>query len=128
MAISWLALAVGAVLGASLRFVSQKLSLMYWGNLESGTLLANLVGCFAIGMIYPLLSEVSEPVKLLLITGLLGSLTTLSSLMLETVLLLGGKRPAAGWLYLAFTTAVGLGACGLGLRLGQWFATKEPLL
>lgn len=116
---SWLAIAAGAIIGATLRFLSQKMTLTLWGNLESGTLIANVTGCFAIGLVYPLLAGVSEQTKLFLVTGLLGSLTTLSSLMLETVLLLGGKKLAAGWLYLCATTGAGLGSCALGLNLGR---------
>lgn len=120
---SWLAIAAGAAVGASLRFASQKMALSLWGSLEAGTLIANLVGCFGIGLLYPFLTGLSENTKLLLVTGLLGSLTTLSSLMLESVLLLTGKAPAAGWLYLAATTAAGLGSCVVGLRMGRWLAT-----
>lgn len=116
---TWLAISCGAIIGASLRFLSQKLALAYWGSLESGTLIANVAGCFAIGVLYPLLTGMAEDTKLFLVTGLLGSLTTLSSLMLETVLLLMGKKLLAGWLYLAVTTGAGLGSCLLGVMLGQ---------
>lgn len=119
---SWLAIAAGAVIGASLRFASQKFALAMWGNLESGTLIANVLGCFCIGFAYPLLGMVSEEAKLFLVTGLLGSLTTLSSLMLETILLLGGKAPLAGWLYLLATTFAGLFSCFAGLRLARLFS------
>lgn len=119
---SWLAIALGAAIGATLRYLSQKMALAYWGNLESGTLIANVAGCFAIGVLYPLLAGMAEETKLFLVTGLLGSLTTLSSLMLETVMLLMGKKLLAGWLYLAVTSAAGLGSCALGINVGRWLS------
>lgn len=119
---SWLAIAAGAAIGATLRFLSQKMALAYWGNLESGTLIANVAGCFAIGVLYPLLTGMAEETKLFLVTGLLRSLTTLSSLMLETVMLLMGKKLLAGWLYLAVTSAAGLGSCALGVSVGRWLS------
>ncbi|WGE35541.1 CrcB family protein [Actinobacillus genomosp. 1] len=79
MTILWISL--GAVLGAISRW-----QLGVWFNgflsqLAFGTLLANLLGCFLIGIAIGL--HLNDGQKLLFITGFLGSFTTFSSFSLE---------------------------------------------
>jgi len=53
-----------------------------------GTLTVNLIGCFLIGLIFALADRVrllTPDMRLLLITGFLGALTTFSSFSLETI-------------------------------------------
>lgn len=53
-----------------------------------GTMTVNLIGCFLIGLIFALAERVrllTPDMRLLLITGFLGALTTFSSFSLETV-------------------------------------------
>ena len=95
---SFLAIAVGATLGAWTRW-----GLGLWlnplnGNLPIGTLTANLIGGYGIGVAiawfaaYPgLLLEW----RLLVITGLLGALTTFSTFSAEVVHLI--SRQQYGW-------------------------------
>ena len=95
---SFLAIAVGATLGAWTRW-----GLGLWlnplnGNLPIGTLAANLIGGYGIGVAiawfaaYPgLLLEW----RLLVITGLLGALTTFSTFSAEVVHLI--SRQQYGW-------------------------------
>ncbi|MDR2876930.1 MAG: fluoride efflux transporter CrcB [Chromatiales bacterium] len=86
-----LAVAGGGALGSLLR---------YWGGsgvhlllgraFPYGTLAVNIVGSFAIGVLYVLLAERTNAPELraLLMTGLLGGFTTFSAFSLDTVLLL----------------------------------------
>ena len=79
MTILWISL--GAVLGAISRW---QLSVWFNGFLSQfafGTLLANLLGCFLIGIVIGL--HLNDGQKLLFITGFLGSFTTFSSFSLE---------------------------------------------
>lgn len=79
MTILWISL--GAVLGAISRW---QLSVWFNGFLSQfafGTLLANLLGCFLIGIAIGL--HLNDGQKLLFITGFLGSFTTFSSFSLE---------------------------------------------
>ena len=79
MTIIWISL--GAVLGAISRW---QLGIWFNGFLSQfafGTLLANLLGCFLIGIAIGL--HLNDGQKLLFITGFLGSFTTFSSFSLE---------------------------------------------
>ncbi|WII93329.1 CrcB family protein [Kingella negevensis] len=78
-----LAIALGAVGGALLRW---RLGAWLNGSLNAlplGTLVANLVGCFLIGV--ALAFRLPEFWKLLIVTGFLGSLTTFSTFSAELV-------------------------------------------
>lgn len=85
------AVAAGAVLGAWLRF-----GLGVWLNapgssLPLGTLVANLVGGFAIGLAmgyFIALGPAADTLRLFVVTGLLGALTTFSTFSYESLDLL----------------------------------------
>ena len=88
---AFLAVGVGAALGAWLRW-----GLSVWLNpvfpsLPLGTLAANLIGGFSIGLVIAWLTEhpaLPPEVRLFLITGLLGGLTTFSTYSAEVVMAL----------------------------------------
>lgn len=80
---------LGGSLGAASRYGISLLAAKAWGTyFPWGTLMANLLGCFLIGLIFALADRtrlLSPDMRLLLITGFLGALTTFSSFALETV-------------------------------------------
>lgn len=88
---AWLAVGVGAMLGAWLRW-----GLSIWLNtvtphLPLGTLLANLGGGYLVGIAVAFFvghPDISPEWRLLAITGFLGGLTTFSTFSAESVLLL----------------------------------------
>ncbi len=92
------AVALGAVLGAWLRW-----GLAVWLNglfpaLPPGTLVANLAGGYLIGLAlaaFALNPTLPAECKLLVVTGFLGALTTFSTFSAEVVTLLQQGR--AGW-------------------------------
>lgn len=92
-----LAVAAGAVLGAWLRW-----GLAVWLNglfpsLPPGTLVANLVGGFLIGLVIGALAQhptLPPEWRLFLVTGFLGALTTFSTFSAEVVGLLQQGRLA----------------------------------
>lgn len=96
--LSLAAIAVGATLGAWLRWA---LSLWLNARVESlplGTLVANLIGGFLIGMavgFFHDLPALSPAWRLLVITGFLGGLTTFSTFSAEAMVLL--QRGDYGW-------------------------------
>jgi CrcB protein len=95
---SILAVSVGAAIGAVLRWL---LSIGLNGLLPTmppGTLAANLIGAYLIGLIAALLlaqPAVSAEWRLFLVTGFLGGLTTFSTFSLEVFTLLQQQR--YGW-------------------------------
>lgn len=119
MWLSFLAIGLGAALGAWLRY-----GLSLWlnpvhGSVPMGTLAANLLGGYVIGLALALFAsrpELSPQWRLFVVTGLLGGLTTFSTFSAEVVDLL--QRQQLGW---------GLATIGLHLfgslsmtALGWW--------
>lgn len=80
---------LGGSLGAVSRYGIGLLAAKTWGTqFPWGTLLVNLIGCFLVGLIFALADRarlLTPGLRLLLITGFLGALTTFSSFSLETV-------------------------------------------
>lgn len=85
----WLAVAVGGSVGAVLRFAISRSSVAAFGTVFPwGTLVANALGAFVIGFLFAWFSHrllVAPAVRALLLTGLLGALTTFSTFSLETL-------------------------------------------
>lgn len=96
--LSWIAVGLGAVLGAWLRW-----GLALWlgsahGKLNLGTLAANLGGGYLVGLALGLFAahpQLSPQWRLFAITGFLGGLTTFSSFSGESMLLI--ERGDYGW-------------------------------
>ena len=115
-----LAVAVGAALGALARWQVGVMFNTRWAGFPLGTLLVNLLGGLLIGMAMEWLGrQPNEWLKLLLVTGFLGGLTTFSAFSGESLALL--KHGELG-MALAHSLAHVLGsllAAWLGLRLVQ---------
>ena len=101
-------------------FVQQQASLSltkYVGLPMIATLSANLIGAFLAGMIYWRLP--SGPLKLLLLTGFLGGLTTMSSFNVELIDLAFAREWQKTMLYLCLTLVGSLGMALLGFGLAN---------
>lgn len=84
-----LAVSVGAALGALTRWQVGLLFNTRWAGFPLGTLLVNLVGGLLIGMALEWFGrQPNEGLKLLLVTGFLGGLTTFSAFSGESLTLL----------------------------------------
>ncbi|MCA1794721.1 MAG: fluoride efflux transporter CrcB [Desulfobacteraceae bacterium] len=74
---------------AASRYGISLLTVKMWGTrFPWGTLTVNLAGCFLIGLLFGLSDRVrllTPDMRLLLITGFLGALTTFSTFSMETV-------------------------------------------
>lgn len=88
---SWLAVGLGAAIGAWLRWCLGMWLNSIHQHIPLGTLVANLVGGFIIGMATSFFfwhNNISPEWRLFIITGFLGGLTTFSTFSAETVLML----------------------------------------
>lgn len=98
MLMSLLAIGLGAALGAVLRWLLAVALNGLWPALPPGTLVANLVGGYLVGVavvVFLHFTTVAPEWRLFVITGFLGGLTTFSAFSAEVVqLLLAGR---AGW-------------------------------
>lgn len=116
------AVAGGASIGALLRWGAGLFFNKVYSGFPLGTLLVNLVGGLLIGMAIEWFARTpDELLRLLLVTGFLGGLTTFSAFSGESLGLL--QRGAFG-LALAHVLAHVLGAltaAAAGLRLMQWW-------
>lgn len=91
---SLLSIALGAVLGAWLRWgISLKLNHMLQ-HIPFGTVVVNLIGAFIIGFAvsYFANSSLSPYYKLFVVTGFCGALTTFSTFSIEVVSLLQSSK------------------------------------
>lgn len=116
------AVSVGGAAGALLRWaLSVGFQRFSTTNFPLGTLAANLLGCLAVGLGYGWLVEraVHPTLRLGIMVGFLGALTTFSTWNLETLLLLEQRRYGATVLNLAGSLGLGLLAVMLGMMLSR---------
>lgn len=94
MSVAWpwgqiLAVAVGAAFGALLRWAAGLWLNAHWSGFPLGTLLVNCLGGVLIGVALAWFQRSpNELLRLLLVTGFLGGLTTFSAFSVESLLLL----------------------------------------
>lgn len=75
-----------------------------------GTLIANIVGCFLIGILFALAERgvIAIEGRVFLITGILGGFTTFSSFSLETIEMFRDGYLTKAILYIMISVVVGL--------------------
>lgn len=121
----YLALALGGALGAIARYwMSSGLNQSVQMAFPLGTLSVNVLGSFFMGGLYIYLSErpeLSEAYRHLLITGLLGALTTFSTFSLETLLLIEQGHYNTALLNVLSSVIFCLGSAYLGISLAKSF-------
>lgn len=118
---NFLAVALGGALGSCIRY---GVSLCYNGTqsiFALHTLSVNIIGSFAIGLLFAYCSNYSVPtaMKMFLFVGLLGGFTTFSSFSLETVNMLRNGYIGAAALYSLGSLVIGLLAAFGGVWLGD---------
>ncbi len=120
---SVLALAGGAFVGASLRYLLTLLFAAWFGVVFPwGTLVANMLGCLLLGVFLAYAQatpDMSPTVRLAFSTGFCGSLTTFSTFTYETVTLLENDNWQLALLNVAASLTAGLLVIAGGLWLGR---------
>ncbi|MCS6881066.1 MAG: fluoride efflux transporter CrcB [Oscillochloridaceae bacterium] len=119
------AIALGAAIGANLRYglstwAAQRLGTAW----PYGTFIVNVLGCLAIGILLTLAAtrlSLSEPLRLFLVTGLLGGFTTFSTFGYESFTLITRGDWLGAGLYIGGSVVVGLAAVFLGVGLVRVF-------
>lgn len=109
----------GGAVGAALRYQLGRLSLHLLGpGYPWGTLAANLIGGFAMGLLAGWLARsdvAGEPMRLLLGVGVLGGFTTFSAFSLETFLMIERGEMATALGYVALSVAGAVAALAVGM-------------
>lgn len=116
-----LAVAVGGAVGATVRVLVAETGDA--GLLPWGTLAVNLVGAFLLGIVLVRLQR-RPTVRALVGTGVLGSLTTFSGLMIQTAEI-GRQHPTLGVGYLGLSVSAGLVLAFAGDRLARRVPAAE---
>jgi len=115
---------VGATVGASCRYYIGVLSIQYLGKaFPYGTLISNVIGSFIAGILVVVILEkllLSETYRLMLLVGLTGSLTTMSTLSFESLEMLSGGRYGQALLNILLNIGLSLLAAGLGVLLAKY--------
>ncbi|HEX6638467.1 MAG TPA: CrcB family protein [Steroidobacteraceae bacterium] len=116
---NWMLVALGGALGSMMRYGVSRLWPMTPGGFPVPTLTVNLIGSFAIGLLYIWLSARSglgqDGARLFWLTGVLGGYTTYSAFALESTLL---GFSLTGLVYVLVTTVGCIGLAWLGKLAG----------
>ena len=123
--LSLASIALGASVGAWLRW-----GLSLWLNarlhtLPLGTLVANLVGAYLIGMAVGFFNDwpqLSPEWRLLAVTGFLGGLTTFSTFSAEAMALLQQREYIAAFLHSGAHLLGSIALCIAGLVTWRWLS------
>lgn len=118
-----LAVAAGSAAGGVARYLlTEAVQLRTGATFPFGTLLVNIVGCFALGFITQAVlqqHDASPRLRAFLTVGLCGGFTTFSAFSLETVRLLeeGDVARASG--YIGASVVLGVVALWVGMAAGR---------
>jgi CrcB protein len=118
-----LLIALGGAAGAVTRHLVDNAVLdRFGGAFPLGTLVVNLSGAFALGMLAALIVDrgvLPADLRAPLLVGFLGAYTTFSTLMLDSWRLIEDGLPALALANLAGSTLLGIAAVVGGLVLGR---------
>lgn len=116
---NFLLVAAGGGIGAVLRYA---ISILLQNNqFPTATLIINIIGSFAIGIIMAMSlkssPQLTETGKLFLATGICGGFTTFSAFSYENIQLLQAGKYNLAFIYIFASVAAGLLAAWLGFKL-----------
>jgi CrcB protein len=122
--VQFVAVAVGAMLGANLRFLVGTWGLERWGpDFPYGTFIVNVSGAFAIGIVLAFLNERFLDASLVwrhfLVTGFLGGYTTFSTYAWEALTLADEGALLRAGVYVLGSNLIGFAGVWLGATLAR---------
>jgi CrcB protein len=113
--LAWIGL--GGLLGTLLRYgISEWVENRAQSPFPYGTLIVNILGCFAAGFLFQSLehSAISEAVRLGVFVGFLGGFTTFSAYGLGSLTLVRGGMPSMAVMNVLLSNVVGLAMVWVG--------------
>jgi fluoride exporter len=122
MMLLWVMIAGG--LGSGARYLTGQWAVAAFGaTFPYGTVIVNLVGCFALGAVVQLAAagSWSPELRTAIAVGFLGGFTTYSSFNQETLAMISSGAIGAAGLNVAITFVGGLAAGTLGLLIAKAF-------
>ncbi|WP_437185106.1 fluoride efflux transporter CrcB [Planctomicrobium sp. SH668] len=122
---NWIAIAIGGALGAMARY---SLSSLVLHRFPLGTFVANVAGCFIIGIVMAAVTKTGWPGPVgrsFLVTGFLGGLTTFSTYAYQSWELTHSGQFGWACLNVISNLAVGLLTVWLGVVVGEYFTTHS---
>lgn len=116
----------GGGIGAALRHGVNRLAMAAFGpGVPAGTMIVNIVGSLAMGLLIGALAAVpggtSQHLRLFLATGVLGGFTTFSAFSLDALTLWERGQPGAALAYVAASIVLSLAAVALGFFASRAF-------
>jgi len=118
--VGWLLVALGGAAGSVVRYAAYRLWPAAPGGWPVPTFTVNLLGSFAIGLLYMYVAArgaSADNARLFWMTGVLGGFTTYSAFALETVLL---GFSWTGVTYVSVTLVGCIAAAVLGMKVGAF--------
>jgi len=116
-------IAIGGAIGSVLRYLTTVFVSKYWSNqFPLATFIANVIGCFLIGLFIGTLTKNNlndSQLKWFLVTGFCGGYTTFSTFGMENYNLLQSNNSILAFGYIALSILLGLFAVWLGLLLSK---------
>ncbi len=116
-----LLIAVAGAIGALGRYGVTVLSKQLFGSeFPIGTLLVNVLGCFALGVLSQIsMNHVSEHWRLVIGLGFLGAFTTFSTFGVDSVAKFNEGDPGGALLNVVLNLVIGFAAVYVGMLLGM---------
>tara|TARA_B100000902_G_scaffold72606_1_gene77911 strand:+ start:264 stop:626 length:363 start_codon:yes stop_codon:yes gene_type:complete len=110
---------LGGALGAISRyFINDITSKYFLTSSHISTLIVNVLGCFLLGYILGLYTDLRSDMQLFFIVGFLGSFTTMSAFSIQTLDMINNDSFGEVSLYILMTIGFTILATYIGLSIG----------